>query len=183
MLVLYVKALHVIFVICWYAALFYMPRLLIYHSEANQKEEPDRSILSKQLKTMQGKLWYIIGWPSLALSWLFGVWLIVLRWDDIYNKAWFLLKFIFVLGLTLYHLQTHFIFRQFQRDVFRWTSFRLRLFNEIATVILFVVIFLVIPKQDQGWVQGLLALLALAAALFLSVYFYKKHRQRVNIDK
>lgn len=181
MYILYIKALHVVFVICWFAALFYMPRLLIYHREAQDKPEPDRGILSTQLKLMQRRLWNIIGWPAMVLSWVFGLWTAFdpypFAFPYPWNQIWFILKFCFVLGLTLYHVQTHFIFRQMQRDIFRWTSARLRMWNEVATLLLFVIIFLVVPKRDEGWVWALFALVMTGLAIYVGVFFYRRHRR------
>ena len=75
---LYLKALHIIFVITWFAGLFYIVRLFIYHTEALEKEEPERSILSDQLGLMSKKLWFIITWPSAVITLILGVSLLVL---------------------------------------------------------------------------------------------------------
>ncbi len=74
----YIKALHLIFVITWFAGLFYIPRLFIYHIEASEKPEPENSILTTQLKLMTKRLWYIITWPSAVLATIFAVWLLIL---------------------------------------------------------------------------------------------------------
>ena len=68
----YIKSLHLIFVITWFAGLFYIPRIFIYHIEASQKASPDKEILGTQLKLMAKRLWYIITWPSAILAILFG---------------------------------------------------------------------------------------------------------------
>jgi putative membrane protein len=67
-----VKALHIIFIVTWFAGLFYIVRLFVYQAEADQKEEPEKSILSKQYKIMAKRLWYGITWPSFVLTLLFG---------------------------------------------------------------------------------------------------------------
>jgi putative membrane protein len=182
---IYVKALHVIFVICWFAALFYFPRLLIYHVEAMAKPEPDRSILGEQLKLMQRRLWNAIAWPSMILTWVFGLWMLVLNQvlspqyqDNLLTKPWFILKLVFVFMLSLYHLKTHFIFKDQQKDELKWSSFRLRLWNEVATVFLFAIIFLVIPKPDSGWVWGILGLILFIVAIFGAVAIYKANREK-----
>ncbi|MDQ3111490.1 MAG: CopD family protein [Bacteroidota bacterium] len=183
---IYIKALHVIFVVTWFAALFYMPRLLIYHVEAAAKPEPDKTILSEQLKLMQRRLWNAIAWPSMILTWLFGLWMVILNQmlasdgvqDNLLLKPWFILKLVFVFLLSLYHLKTHFIFRKHQRDQLDWTSFRLRLWNEVATVFLFAIIFLVIPKPNSGWVWGILGLILFVAAIFGAVAIYKANREK-----
>ncbi|HTL82788.1 MAG TPA: CopD family protein [Bacteroidia bacterium] len=173
----YIKALHVIFVITWFAALFYMPRLLIYHVEADLKQEPEKGILSKQFKIMQKRLWYAIGWPSMILTIIFGSWMLALN-PDLVTQAWFILKMIFVGGLVLYHIQTHLIFANHQKDILKWSSFSLRLWNEVATVFLFAIIFLVIPKQNSDWVWVTLGIILLAALLLAAVAIYKIKREK-----
>ena len=68
---LYLKSLHIVFVVTWFAGLFYIVRLFIYHTEANDKPEPDRSILFKQFVHMERLLWYVITWPSAILTLIF----------------------------------------------------------------------------------------------------------------
>ena len=72
----YIKSLHLIFVITWFAGLFYIPRLFIYHIEASRKPSPEKEILSEQLKLMAKRLWYIITWPSAILATIFALWLL-----------------------------------------------------------------------------------------------------------
>lgn len=187
----YIKALHVIFMVAWFAALFYMPRLLIYHVEAQAKPEPDRSILSEQLKIMQRRLWKAIAWPAMILTWIFGLWMLVENQIDVYDHSeidmssgnlilqpWFILKIVFVCALSLYHVQTHVLMRKQQQDEFPWTSFRLRLWNEIATLCLFAIIFLVIPKKNSGWIWATLGFVLLAASIFAATVIYKKNREK-----
>jgi protoporphyrinogen IX oxidase len=173
----YIKSLHVIFVVAWFAALFYMPRLLIYHTEAALKTEAEKTILGDQFKIMQRRLWNGIAWPSLILTWLFGLWMLILN-PDLLLQAWFVLKLVFVSALTLYHIQTHVMYRRQQNDIFRWTSFQLRLWNEVATIFLFIIIFLVIPKQNTGWVWGTLSVLVLAGAVFGATAIYRANRSK-----
>ena len=71
------KALHLIFVVSWFAALFYIVRLYIYHAEAEDKEEPAKEILQTQYKIMEKRLFYIIGWPAMILTTLFGTWMLI----------------------------------------------------------------------------------------------------------
>ncbi|CAN5356922.1 CopD family protein [soil metagenome] len=182
----YIKALHVIFVVSWFAALFYMPRLLIYHVEANEKPEPDRTILSDQLKLMQRRLWNAISWPAMILTWVFGVWMIVDNQimtmdglaDNLLIQPWFILKLVFVFLLSLYHFKTHFIFKKQQQDIFNWSSFGLRLWNEVATIFLFAIMFLVIPRPTSGWVWGILGLILFIIAIFGAVGIYKANREK-----
>ncbi|MFN2261084.1 MAG: CopD family protein [Psychroflexus sp.] len=173
----YIKALHLIFVITWFAGLFYIPRLFIYHIEARQKPQPDADILSEQLKIMSKRLWYIITWPSAILATIFAIWLLVLipSW---LAEPWMHVKLFFVVLLILYHLKNHQIFKQFQKDDIRWTSNQMRFWNEGATIILFAIVFLVILKSAINWIFGLFGLIGLAVLLMLGIRLYKKTRAK-----
>ncbi len=173
---LYIKALHVIFVVCWFAGLFYMVRLFIYTKEAYEKEEPAKSILTAQLILMQRKLWYIITWPAGIGTFVFGIWMIAVN-PTILMLPWMWLKLIFVGLLALYHLQCHSFYKQQKVGVFKTSSFKLRLFNEIATVFLVAIVFLVIVKSTGGLVWGMLGLFIFAALLMGGVYIYKRQRK------
>src|SRR6188472_41617 len=130
---LYVKALHIIFIVTWFSGLFYMVRLLIYNTEAGQKDELERRILRNQFSIMQKRLWYGITWPSAILTLIFGVWIGLLYGS---LPAWLVVKLFFVLALFIYHLSLHSIFQQQRRENFRWSSQQLRTWNEVATVFL-----------------------------------------------
>lgn len=176
---LYIKALHVIFVVCWFAGLFYIVRLFIYTKEAYEKEEPAKSILTAQLTLMQKKLWYIITWPSFIGTFIFGTWMLVLN-PAILTFPWMWLKLIFVGLLALYHLQCHAYFKQQKAGVFKTSSFKLRLFNELATVFLVAIVFLIIVRSTGGLVWGMLGLFIFAALLMGGVYIYKKQRKAME---
>lgn len=173
---LYIKALHLIFIVTWFAGLFYIPRLFVYQIEAHQEEEPARAILLKQLKLMTSRLWYIISWPSAVLATLFALWLIYIN-PGIVQASWMQVKLGFVVLLIIYHLKTHFIFKELENDVIKWTSNGMRLYNEGATLILFAVIFLVILKSAINWIYGLVGLFALAGLLMILFKIYKRYRK------
>lgn len=171
----YLKALHLIFVVCWFAGLFYVPRLFIYHIEAQQKPSPEREIITEQLKQMTKRLWYIITWPSAILCTLFAVGLLLLMpaW---LQQAWMQVKLGFVGLLFLYHLKCHSMFTQLQRDDVRYTARFMRIWNEGATLILFAVVFLVVLKSAFHWIYGLVGLVALAVLLLLGIRLYRRIR-------
>jgi len=175
----YIKALHLIFVITWFAGLFYIPRLFIYQIEAFDKPSPDKVILGDQLKIMAKRLWYIITWPSAVLAILFAVLLLVI------NPAWLLqswmhIKLFFVFLLVLYHLKTHQILKQLQNDQVKYSSKFMRLWNEVTTIILFSVVFLVILKDSLNWIFGVVGIFVLAIALMLGIRLYKTIREKNN---
>ena len=99
---LIIKSLHIIFVVCWFAALFYIVRLFIYHVEAQGKDEIVRRTLQDQYKIMQKRLWYIIGWPSMILTFIFGVWMLILR-PTLLEYNFMQVKLILVGILMIYH--------------------------------------------------------------------------------
>jgi protoporphyrinogen IX oxidase len=172
----YLKALHIIFVVCWFAALFYIVRLFIYTAEAQKKDEVARPILTEQLVLMQRKLWYIIGWPSLVGTFIFGTWMLWLN-PALLTMPWMWLKLILVGFLTVYHLGCQRILKQQKQHLFKQSSFQLRLLNELATVFLVAIVFLVVVKSTSGLLVGVLGLFGFAAVLMLAVFIYKRNRK------
>ena len=171
----YIKALHLIFVITWFAGLFYIPRLFIYHIEASKKTKQEADILVPQLKIMAKRLWYIITWPSAILCIIFAFWLLLLIPSWI-AQSWMQIKLTFVVLLIAYHLKTHQIFLKLQKDKIVYTSMFMRIWNEGATLLLFAIVFLVILKDSFHWVFGLFGILGLALILILGIRLYKKIR-------
>lgn len=176
MLLLYIKAIHIIFVVNWFAGLFYMPRLFIYATEANDKSEPERSILIGQLQVMQSKLWYIITWPSAIVTLIAGPYLLI-KFGYI-TQGWMHIKLAFVVGLYLYHYSLHRIFKQQQQGIFKYTSGQLRMWNEVATIFLFAIVFLAVVKTSLSWLTGMLGLFVLIILLLLGIRLYKKIREK-----
>lgn len=172
----YIKAIHIIFVVTWFAGLFYMPRLLIYTVEASEKPEPDHSILMEQFKLMQRRLWYGITWPSAILTLIFGLWMWHLYGDK--TADWLLVKLGFVTGLYIYHIYTHVIFRQQQNGLFKLSSMQLRIWNEVATIFLIAVVFLVVVKEALVWTKALGGLAVLILLLLAGIKIYKAVRFR-----
>ncbi|HET8735980.1 MAG TPA: CopD family protein [Pricia sp.] len=173
----YIKALHLIFVITWFAGLFYIPRLFIYHIEASQKPSPEREILTKQLQLMSKRLWYIITWPSAVLAILFAVWLLILM-PGWLQQPWMHVKLGFVILLIGYHLKTHQIFKQLQRNEVKYTSRFMRIWNEGATIILFAIVFLVMLRNTMDWIFGVIGIVVLGIVLMLGIKIYKGLRDR-----
>lgn len=176
---LYIKALHIIFVITWFAGLFYIVRLFIYHTEAEDKEAPAKEILQTQYKLMSKRLWYIITWPSAILATIFGLWMLFIT-PGFLAMGWMHVKLSFVLALFFYHGVCHKIFLQLQNDEVKYTSFKLRIWNEVATIILFAIVFLVVLKSTITWVWGVIGILVFGVILMLSIKLYKNIRAKKN---
>lgn len=173
----YIKALHLIFVVTWFAGLFYIPRLFIYHIEAWVKPSPEKEILAEQLKLMTKRLWYIITWPSAVLCTIFAIWLLLLM-PGWLQQGWMHVKLLFVMLLFVYHGKCHQIFKQLQRDEVKYTSRFMRIWNEVATLILFAVVFLVILKNAFNWIYGVVGIFILAILLMLGIRLYKRIREK-----
>ncbi len=171
---LYIKALHIIFVVTWFSGLFYIVRLFIYSTEANLKPEPEKSILLKQLSLMQNLLWYIITWPSAILTLIFGGWLFYLYGS---LPTWLAVKLCFVAGLFLYNLSLHKIFKQQSAGIFKYTSQQLRMWNELATLFLFIIVALAVVKQIPNVFLGIVFIIAFALLLMVAIKLYKKYRK------
>ena len=176
---LYIKALHIIFITTWFAGLFYIVRLFIYHVEAENKENPTKQILQKQYKLMSKRLWYIITWPSAILASFFAFWMIYLQPDYLFMN-WMLIKLSFVFALYLYHFSCQKIYSQLQKDIVKYSAFQLRMWNEVATLILFAIVFLVVLKSAINWIWGVVGIATLGIVLMLGVKLYKKLKSKKN---
>ena len=174
----YIKAFHLIFVITWFAGLFYIPRLFIYHIEATQKDSQSGSSIGTTTQIDgASRLWTIICWPSAILATGFAIWLLVLN-PGLLLLQWMLIKLGFVGLLVVYHLITHQMYRALQNDNVRYSSNFMRLWNEGATLLLFAIVFLAILKTSFDWVYGLVGLIGLGIVLMLGIRLYKRMRNQ-----
>lgn len=174
---LYLLALHIIFVVTWFAGLFYIVRLFIYHAEAEKKETVEKAILQGQYKLMEKRLWYGITWPSLFGTYIFGSWLVYENFSYYLSSPWFILKLAFVFGLTLYHVQCHVMFTHFQKDIVKYSSFKLRMWNEVATIFLVAIVFTVVLKDTMSYIWALMGLILFSATIFLAIRIYRNRRK------
>ena len=175
MLYLYLKAIHIIFIVSWMAGLFYIVRLFIYHVEANDRTESERITLQRQFEIMQHKLWYIITTPAMAISVLAGIAMIWVN-PVLLSMNWMLVKLAFVLGLLVYHFLCQNIMNKLKQGIFTWSSTQLRLWNELATIFLVAIVFTVILKSAVDWIYGLTGLVVFSAVIMSAVKVYKYYR-------
>ena len=171
----YIKSLHIIFVITWFAGLFYIPRLFIYYIEASFKSDPEKKILMDQFIIMMNRLWFIITWPSSVLAIIFGLWMIVLVPNWLFEN-WMIAKLGFVFLLVLYHLKTHFILKELQSGLIKYSSNFMRIWNEITSVILVSVVFLVVLKNNISWFKLTVGLIIFISSLLFIIKLYKRFR-------
>lgn len=178
----YLKALHIIFVVTWFAGIFYMPRLFIYNTEAVEKEAAARDALREQFGIMMKRLWFGITWPSAILTLILGpVVMCYYGWHRLLLEPagqWLLIKLLFVVGLYVYFFFLHRIFKQQIAGIFRYTSQQLRVWNEVATILLVAIVMLATVKQGMSLVWGVLGLLLFIVVLMSAIKIYKAIRSK-----
>lgn len=173
---LYLKAAHIIFIVTWFAGMFYMPRLFVYIVEAHAKPEPEKSIVLKQLKMMASRLWFGITWPSAVITLGLGA-SMVINQPEWLTFGFMHIKLTLVFFLYLYHISLHIIFRQLQNDVVKYTSTHMRIWNEVATLFLISIVFLIVLKNALSMLWGLAGLLAVTILIMIGIRTYKKFRK------
>ncbi len=172
-------AVHVVFVISWMAGLFYILSLFIYHTEANAKPEPDRSILVAQFTKMEATLWKIIATPAMLISVLAGLSMLYIN-PALLDDDWMIVKLCFVIGLLIYHFICQRIVKQLREGVYKMNSLQLRLWRELATILMVAIVFTVILKSAVNWIYGLIGIMGLALVIMMAVKAYKRFREKNN---
>ena len=171
----YLKALHIIFVVTWFAGLFYLSRLFIYYTEANERPEQERKILQDQFLIMQRRLWFGITWPSCVLTITFGLSLIH-QWFPLSDNPWLIVKLSFVVLLLLYHLSLGSIYKKYKAGKLPYTSMQLRVWNEVSTIFLVAIVFLVVLKDILSMGYALVGLFLFILLLMGGIMAYKRVR-------
>ena len=139
------KSLHLIAVISWMAGLLYLPRIFVYHTENQNKNET-----TDIFKTMERKLFYYIMFPAMALSWIFGLILISIIGFSSLSFLWMQIKILLVTILTFYHFYLGICLNDLKNNIFKRSSRFFRIINEIPTILLIIIVFIVIFKPIQG---------------------------------
>ena len=168
-----VKSLHLIFVICWFAGLFYIGRIFIYYKEAESKSENEKIILQNQFLVMAKRLMYIILWPSVLLTSIFG-WIMVFRNPALLDLDWMKVKLVLVSLLLLYVIICQFLLNQMKNGKIIVSEFKLRLFSEAATLFLISIVFIATLKNNVTWLYATAYFFIIAIVLIYLVKAYKK---------
>ena len=140
MIYLWIKAAHIIAVVCWFSVLFYLPRLFVYHAMS------DDMVSRERFQIMENKLYRIIGKPSIIGVWFFGGLLFFLNWKIYIEQAWFLVKIFLVLSLTAYHFTCGAIIKKFAEGTIDKSDKFFRIFNEVPVFFLVSIIILAVVK-------------------------------------
>lgn len=170
----YIKALHLVAVVSWFAGLLYIVRLFIYHVEAGARPEAERKLLQAQFAIMERRLWFGITWPAFVATAAFGTWLMVLirAWE----MPWFHLKLGLLIPLIGYHLYCGRIRKDLAAGTCRLTSKWLRVWNEVATLLLFAIVFAAVLKSPSAAGKAM-AWVALAAAAGVGIMMFARKRK------
>lgn len=172
----YFKALHLIFMVSWFAGLFYMVRLFVYHAESDLNHGNNSKAFKAQYLLMQKRLWKIISWPAMILTLVFGFLMLYLQ-PFYLSFPYMHLKLGFVLMLVLYHLSCHYIYTKQKNGTSIYSSFQLRIWNELATLFLVVIVFIIVLKNELDSFYGTIGFILFAMILFIAAKWYKKIRK------
>jgi putative membrane protein len=172
-----IKAIHIIFVVSYFAGLFYIVRLFIYHTETQDKPETEQNILRSQFRMMEKRLWNIITVPAGILVLVSGITMLSIN-SALLSQPWMHIKLTAILLLVGYHLWSYKTIKEIQNDVFKMKSVKLRMMNEVATLLLFIIVFVVILKGGiiAHWYWILISFVAMGVLIMLIV-------RLVNRDK
>ncbi|MEA5513178.1 protoporphyrinogen oxidase HemJ [Nodularia sp. UHCC 0506] len=171
------KAFHLIGIVVWFAGLFYLVRLFIYHVEANQEPEPAKTILKNQYQIMEKRLYHIITTPGMLLTVAMAIGLLSTE-PEVLKQSWLHIKLLFVALLLGYHHYCKRLMKQLAADKCRWSGQQLRALNEAPTVMLLVIVLLAVfknnlPTDITAW--GIFGLIILMA---VTIQLYAKKRRR-----
>ncbi len=170
------KAFHIIGIVVWFAGLFYLVRLFIYHVEANQEPEPARTILKNQYQIMEKRLYNIITTPGMLLTVAMAIGLLTTE-PEILKQTWLHVKLGFVTLLLGYHHYCKRLMKQLAKDECRWNSQQLRALNEAPSLMLVVIVLLAIFKDNLPTDITVWVIVAMIIAMVATIQLYAKKRR------
>ena len=176
------KAFHLIGIVVWFAGLFYLVRLFVYHAEAEQEPEPARSILKKQYELMEKRLYSIITTPGMLLTVAMAAGLIYTE-PEVLKSGWLHIKLGFVLLLIGYHHYCKSIMKKLAKGECKWTGQQFRVLNEAPTVMLVVIVLLAVFKNSLplDWTTWLVAALVITMVVTIQLYAKKRRRDQEKL--
>lgn len=170
MIYLLLKTLHIVSMVAWFAGLFYLIRLFVYHSEAFSREESERAVLTAQYSRMASRLYKIICNPAMMLTWTFGIAMVVYNGMEWFGQnGWLHVKFLLVLILTVYHVYCKRIMKSLAQGENKHSGLKLRLLNEVPTVFLVTIVGLGVFKTGANIMYALGGMVLLAVIIYIAV--------------
>lgn len=176
--ILTLKALHICALVAWFAGLFYIVRLFVYLRETMDRPQAERAVLEPQLRVMATRLWFGITWPAGVATVVFGLWLLVAMFGWWPWPGWMNLKLALVGGLVAYHLSCGAILRRLVAGQPVWSGRGFRIYNEVATLFLVAIVFLVVLKSAMSVLWGAAGLALLSVVLMMGIEVYRRVRER-----
>lgn len=176
MLHLYLKSLHIIGFVSWFAGLFYLVRMFVYHSESVEKAEALREDWKKQYTAMQWRVYKIICNPAMMITWTCGI-LMLVNTPSFLQQSWLQVKLVFLVMMTVYHVYCKSIIKKQEEGKDTFTSFQFRLLNELPTLFLVTIVLLAVVKDLLNFVYLFMGVLAFGFTLFFAARAYRKFRE------
>lgn len=177
------KAFHIVGIVCWFAGMFYLPRLFVYHAEAYEQPEPARSILTTQYQVMEKRLYSIIMTPAMLLTIAMAIGLVTTE-PEVMKEPWMHIKLGFVLLLVGYHHYCKRIMKKLAADECKMTGQQFRWFNEIPTVFFVIVVMLAVFKNSlpMDLTTWLIAAMVIGMVAAIQLYARKRRLEREQVD-
>lgn len=173
------KSLHIVGFVAWFAGLFYLVRMFVYHREAHDEVQPKRDILTQQFHLMEQRVYKIICNPAMMLTWICGLAMIFLYgWEWFKVNSWLHIKLVLLLGLTYYHLWCKKMIIKLEKGDFSMSSHRWRLLNEVPTVFLLAIVLLAVYRNALDFAYALAGIMGFMILLMMGVRAYRKARER-----
>jgi putative membrane protein len=173
------KSLHVFGFVAWFAGLFYLVRIFVYHTEAMEKPEPDRSILIKEFNAMQWRVYKIICNPGMMITWTCGLIMLYLHGLDwLKVNPWMHVKLLLLIALTVYHLHAKRVILKLERGESYFSSFQFRLWNELPTLFLLSIALLAVYRNTLNFLYAFVGILLFAVLLVMAAKMYKNYREK-----
>lgn len=174
---LFFKALHIIGFVSWFAGIFYIVRLFVYHREAWDRNDEVGAILRKQYEVMEGRLLNIIQTPAMIMTLIGGIGMLTIN-SAWLSQPWMHVKLTLVAGLVAYHFSNYKQMNKLKTEPTSFSSFGFRLYNEIPTLVLIAIVMLAVWKNLEGLWLGFGLLLALGVLFFAVAKVYKRSREK-----
>jgi putative membrane protein len=171
------KAFHLIGVVVWFAGLFYLVRLFVYHAEASQEPEPAQTILKNQYQIMEKRLYHIITMPGMVVTVVMAIALLITE-PQVLKDGWLHIKLAFVAALLVYHFYCGRIMRRLAAGQCNWTGQQFRALNELPTIFLVVIVLLAVFKNNLPTDLTAWVIFGMIIAMVASIQLYAKKRKR-----
>lgn len=173
----YFKALHIVGFVSWFAGLFYLVRMFVYHAEADSKPVEIRAEWKKQFTLMQWRVYKMIATPAMVITWIGGLSMLMIN-PAVFQQTWIHVKLALLLLLVGYHFYCKHIIQLQEKDLDKKSGTHYRLLNELPTLFLVAIVLLAVLRDLQDFGKLFIGVLLFGFVLFMFVKQYKKYRER-----